>query len=329
MNQFVESRPNSSLNSLRNALEKAERSAVHLDASNIEATLMLLDQIEQMFAEFGQDKSTLRSEEGRWQGLCNRISAKPELVTAAAAHAGGLAKLRAQNPPAAGFWWHLDAQLAQRRAQTLKRTAITVGAVVAVVALVLWGINYFASPNSKAGSLANTTSQVEKLVQEQKWQEALAVVKKARQTLPDEPALLVWEGVLTEQLGDSTGAATNLEQARQKLADQPVVYWMLVGNARLQVGNLDGAEQAAQQALVLAPQDAQVTFLLGSVAEARGNTIQAADFFSKTVALAGDANPQLGVIAKVRMGNLLQRAEPLPQAAPSPIVTQTLTPQSQ
>ena len=103
-------------------------------------------------------------------------------------------------------------------------------------------------------------------------------------------------------------------------------FWTLVGTQRQQAGNLDGADQAGQQALADAPQDAQVTFLLGGVAEARGDMVQAADYFSQTIALAGDANPELGVIARVRMGNLSQRIEPLPNPAPAQTITDTTTP---
>ena len=103
---------------------------------------------------------------------------------------------------------------------------------------------------------------------------------------------------------------------------------MQVGNARQQVGNLEGAKKAAQQTLTSAPQDAQVTFLLGSIAEARGDTLQVADYFCKTIALAGGTNAELAVTAKVRMGYLMQRVDPLQGAAPAPTMTPTPAPQS-
>jgi hypothetical protein len=37
--------------------------------------------------------------------LRNRIDTKPQLLVTAAAHAGGLAKLRAHHPSATGPWW--------------------------------------------------------------------------------------------------------------------------------------------------------------------------------------------------------------------------------
>jgi len=159
------------------------------------------------------------------------------------------------------------------------------------------------------------------LVTDQKLPDALALVEKARQTKPNEPELLVWDAVLNEQLGDAARAKTSLAQAQQKFVGQPAAFWTLVGNHRQQVGNLPGAEEAGQQALTLAPRDANATFLLGSVAEARGDTVQAATFFSETVILAGDGNAQLGVIAKMRMGNLMQRVEPVAGAAPVPTTT--------
>lgn len=322
MTQLAESQTTSSLHSLRDALEQAERQVVRLDRSNVKAFLVGLDQIEQMFAAHGQDEGAIRAEAARWESIRKRIDANPGLVVTAAANAGGLAKLRSQNPPATATWWHLDGVVARRRTQTVKRALLAIGAIV-VVALLVWGFGaFFPSTNS----LTDTTSAIEQLVTAQKWPEALAAVEKARQTLPNEAELLVWEAVLNEQLGNTAQAETILAQAQQKFAGQPAAFWTLVGNHRQQTGNLDGAEAAGQQALAAAPQDAQVTFLLGSVAEARGDMPQAAAYFSQTIALAGDADPQLGVIAKVRMGNLMQRVEPLPAPSPVETITQTAKP---
>ena len=325
MTQTIEPQAKSSLQTLRVALEQAERQVARLDGSNIKTFLVLLDQIEQMFGELGPDESALRAEAGRWTSLRNRMAANPQLLLSAAAHAGGLAKLRAQHPPAIGAWWHLDTEVAHRRTQTLKRAGITIAAVIVVGALALWGINAF---TPAAGSPATLTAQIEQLVTDQKLPAALAAVEKARQATPNDPELLVWDAVLAEQLGDAARAKTSLTQAQQKFTGQPAAFWILVGNHRQQVGNLKGAEAAGQQALTTAPQDANATFLLGSVAEARGDNVQAAHFFSQTVALAGNGNAQLSVIAKMRMGNLTQRVQPMPVPAPLQTITQTLTPKS-
>jgi len=322
MTQNTQPQTQNSLHTLRDALEQAERQVVRLDRENINAFLIGLDRIDQMFAEHGQDTGSMRAEETRWESLRKRIAANPQLVVTAAANAGGLVKLRSQHAVAGGPWWHLDTEVARRRNQMLQRAGLAMGAVV-VVALIWWGVTTFFP---SADTLTDTTNAIEQLVTAQKWPEALAVVAQARQTQPDEAELLVWEAVLNEQVGNAAQAQTRLAQAQQQFVGEPAAFWTLVGNHRQQVGNLSGAEAAGLQALVAAPQDAQVTFLLGSVAEARGDMVQAAAYFSQTIALAGDTNPELGVITKVRMGNLMPRVEALPNPAPVQTITQTVTP---
>jgi hypothetical protein len=326
MTHMIEAPAKSSLHTLRAVLEQAERQVLQLGGSNIEAFFVLLDQIEQIFADFGQGNAAVLAEGGRWASLVNRISSQPKMLVDAAAHAGGLPKLRSKHPPATGSRLHVDAELTHRRTQTLKRVGLIGGTIIVLVALALWGMNNFTPAEAEAG--ATTTMNIEQLAGDQQWQAALAVVEKARQTLPNEPELLVWEGVLAEQVDDAARAQTSLAQAQQMLTNQPVDFWLLVGNDRQQVGNLAGAEEAAQRALAISPQDAQVTFLLGGIAEAHGDIVQAADYFSQTIALAGEANAELAVTARVRMGYLTQRVDPLPGAAPAPTPTPTAAPQS-
>ncbi len=324
MTQITEVPIHHSLQSLREALEQAERQIGRLDRDNIKAFLLGLDGIDQMFAGYGQDTSSVRAEATRWQSLRQQMVAKPQLVVTAAANAGGLAKLRSQQAATVGPWWHLDTAVTQQRTQTRQRVGLAIGAV-ALVALIWWGVTTFFPATDP---VADTTATIEQLVAAQKWPEALAVVVQARQTQPADAALPLWAAVLYEQVGNVTLAQTTLTEAQQQFGGDPAAFWTQIGTYRQQVGNLAGAEAAGQQALAAAPQDPQVTFLLGSVAEARGDMVQAANYFSQTIALAGDTNPELGVMTKVRMGNLMPSLEALPNPAPAETLTQTVTPTS-
>jgi len=154
---------------------------------------------------------------------------------------------------------------------------------------------------------------------ESKWGEALVQVQAARQTLPDEPELLVWEAVLYEQLGETDAAQASLTRAQSLTPDQPVGLWIMVAMKRFQVNNLDGAEAAIQEALVINPDDAQSHFWLANIAEARGDQRLAIELFTQTSELARAADdPQLEVMAKFRMGMLMQQANPF---ASSPVTT--------
>lgn len=314
-----------SLNTLRHALETAENiSSRPLDASNIETLLRLMDHIEAMFEDFEGSEDAVRSEQGRWATLQGRITANPQMIVAPAAKLGGLAKLRSKNQPATGFWWHLDEVVTDQRRRSMQRIGMIVGIVVVLVAVVWGGMSFFASRNVEALSLNDVTTNIEQLARDEEWAEALAMVTAARETMPDDVELMVWEAVLTEQTNGSR-APTLLRAAQSEMADEATRFWLLVGNDRLQVGNLAGAEEAGQEALMLSPQEAQATLLLGGIAEARGDTSQAAEYYNQTVVLAGEENSELGVLAKMRLGFLTPSIDPLGGAGITETVEQSAT----
>jgi tetratricopeptide (TPR) repeat protein len=219
----------------------------------------------------------------------------------------------------------LDAEVTRQRMHTIRRFGLTLALIIGVVVFVLWGVDYFFPPNPTTILVVNTTNDVEQLAVEQKWDQALKRVQTTLKTLPNEPELVIWEAVLYEQLGDTKQAQASLAHAQQLTKDQPAGFWLLVGNKRFQVGNLKGAEDAANEALKIAPQEPQATLLLGGVAEARGDNAKAIDLFNKTADLARQANnPQLEVIAKMRMGTLMQQANPF-QSSETPSTTVPIT----
>lgn len=320
----VETKVSNPASILRDELDRAERLVVSLDATNVETYLQLLDQIEERFTALMDSESDLRPELGRWDGLTSRLRSQPGALVAAAAKVGGLARLREKHPPATEFWWYLDQEVMQRRAQMVRRALTTLIVLVVVVGGGWWALNTFFPPNPAAVRMMEANSALEELIVQQRWEEALAVVETAQQELPDEPELVLWEVVFSEQLGDTERAQHAWARAQALLPEQPVELWVQLGNQRLQVGDFARARAAGQEALALDAESAPATFLLGSVAEATDDVATAIEMFDRTFALAEADNPQLAVIARVRMGNLLQRAPAI--GANSPITpTGTLT----
>ncbi|MEZ4868620.1 MAG: tetratricopeptide repeat protein [Caldilineaceae bacterium] len=320
----VESKANNPANILRDALEKAERQVVNLTSTNVEEFLVLLDEIEQKFLTLAGDSVDLRPEEARWDSLTNRLLSRPNELVSAASRAGGLRKLRAKHPPATGFWWQLDAEVARRRAQTLRRAVTTLVALVVILGGGWWAVNFFFPPSPEAVKMVEINSQLDQLIAGQQWADAMTVIEAAQKEMPDQPELKLWEVVFAERLGDTARAERALAEAQALLPNQQVELWVQLGNFRLQVGDLQGAEAAGQKALAIDPNAASATFLLGGVAEARNDIPTAIDMFNKTFDLAEQDNPQLAVIARVRMGNLLQRA-PAMESTTSLTETQTIT----
>ena len=110
--------------------------------------------------------------------------------------AGGLNNLRQANPPAEGFWWRLDAVVAESRRRLARRLGTSLGSIVAVL-VIIWALLTFVfppDPNTVVASEAISTLQ--QLAFEGRWEEALAVIEEALAQLTQPDAeLLIWEGV--------------------------------------------------------------------------------------------------------------------------------------
>jgi tetratricopeptide (TPR) repeat protein len=324
MAHTIESRTNSPANDLREALDVAERLIVTVDETTVERLLVLFDDIERMFGELSQNEIDLRSEQVRWSSLQNRLYSKPLPITKAAARAGGMAKLRAKHPPAEGDWWRLDAIVMERRRRSAIRTIVTIVVIVLVMAGLYWAVNTLFPPNPDAVAMVEATSSIDTYVRVQDWDGALGVVERSLERLPNEPELWIWKTVLLEQLGDSEGANQALDEAKELLADVPSLLWVTLGNTRLQVGDISGADDAATQALAANSEDPQANFLKGNVAEATGDVTTAMDMYNKTYELAQDSNPELAVIARVRLGQMLQQPVlPFEASTETPVATPT------
>lgn len=318
----VETRSENKANRLRDALEKAERLLISVTRDTIEEFLVLLDEIEVMFEDMAADRIDLRPEKTRWETLLQRLNSRPDAYVQAANRAGGYPKLREAHPPAESFWWHLDNIQAKNRRQNVQRMITSFVSIILVLSVGYWGLNTLFPPNPEAVILVDATARIDRAIMEEDLASALAVVRETLEQLPDDPDMLVWEGVLLEELDQQEEAVAALARAQARLENEPVYFWLLTGNKRLQVGNLEGAQYAGDAAYEIDPYEPQVLFMLGGIAEMRNDIATAVEYFDRTFQLAENDNPQLAVIARVRMGQLLQRpAGDLFDATPEPIPT--------
>ena len=113
-------------------------------------------------------------------------------------------------------------------------------------------------------------------------------------------------------------------EAQAEMSDDLEQFWVTTGNYRMMVNNLAGAEDAANAALEINPESASAVFLLANIADTRGERMAAIELFERVFALAEEDNPQLAVIAKVRMGQLMQQFDPFEGRAPI-TTTSTIT----
>lgn len=316
----VEVHANTAADALRQLLNDAERQIINPTGATVESLLLLFDQIDQRLASLGESGMDLRSEQTRWESLQSRLQGRPGVIARAASSIGGLAKLRTVHSPASGFWWRLDEVYATQVRRSIQRALITVVIILVVVVGGWQLVNYIFPPDPTAVLLLQSGNQIDEYVSKGDLKSALAVVDQTLQQAPDAPEMLVWSIVLSEKLNDQERSTRDLARSKELFSDRWPQFLTMLGNQRFQLGDLAGAGQNANEALAIDDKDPQVYLLLASIAEAKGDAATAIDYFQKTYDLAAD-NPQLQVIARYRMGQLMQSAPMLPTSSDEPTVT--------
>ena len=293
---------------LRDRLDEAERAVLQLRRDNAESFLVLLDSIEDCFSQLESSGLDLRPEQTRWQSLQGKLRSDAGRIVRVLDGAGGLRQLRTRNSPAQGMWWRLDEVVAANRRNLIRRLSLTFG-TVALVAAMVWALFEFIPVDANTVIASEAVTSVRQLTLEENWGDALAVIEEAKHELTQPDAeLLIWEAVVRDKLGQGEIVDDTLAEAIALIdPDQKTSYWWILGSAYATVGDLKKARKIGEDAIRLYPLDPQGYFLLGTVSEMEGDIGAALELFEKTFELALDSNTQLAVIARVRMGTLLQQ----------------------
>lgn len=328
MAHIVETRITTPYAELRALLDRAERELPSLGTSSLADYLLRLDRIAALLAQLQQEEAqqaptsglTLQPELVRWADLQEQLRRRSARLVKLAAPLGGFPALRSHHPPAEGMWWRLDEYVAARRRQQMRRLLQTLALVAILLLAATWAYRTWFAPSPETIALVDALSTIERHVDAREWEAALALAEEKLQTMPNSPELLTWAAVVSERLGDAPRAAHYRSRALAQFPGQEIQFHLLLGNDRFRAGDLDGAEAAARAALALRPDEPQAFFLLGNVAEARGDFFAALEAFDRAATLAEASDPQLTVISKMRYGFLLQQiqANPVPDSSPTP-----------
>lgn len=293
---------------LRDKLDEAERTILQLRRDNAEYFLMLLDSIEECLSQLESSGLDLRPEQSRWLSLQGKLRGDAGRIVRVLDNAGGLRQLRKRNSPAQGMWWRLDEVVAANRRNLIRKFGMTFGTVALFVAMV-WALFEFIPVDANTVIASEAIASARQLTLEENWSDALAVIEEAKFELTQPDAeLLIWEAVVRDILGQGEIVDDTLAEAIALIdPDQKPAYWWTLGSAYLTVGDLEKARKIGEDAIRLYPLDPQGYYVLGTVSELEGDTGAAIELFEKTFELAIESNTELAVVARVRMGTLLQR----------------------
>ncbi len=287
-------------------LEELEKLLVKPNDKNIERTLPLLDKACLQMAALRAQGVDLKAEAGLWSGFQIRLrTGAGEFVRAARAH-GGFVSLRQHHAQTDGLWWHLDDVYQAQKRRSLFRALRWLSAIGGLVLAVWIVVTYVFPPNETAVLLSEITTDLEQTVSTQDFTAARTIVEDGLIRTHQALELLLWATVIAELAGDWEAAEMYRSAVFENDDVSPASLWVALGQNRMQVGNLDDAECAALAALELEETNAQAHFLIAGLAELRGQIDRANEYFNKTYDLAVLSQPALAVIARVRMGYMMQ-----------------------
>jgi len=298
---------------LRAVLRQAELAVANLRGMGAEHALGLLhmlDAIEEavprLESEVGVD---LKPERTRLTTVENMTRSRASILVKEVGQQR-LAERRRQVQPAPDrWWWYLDEFVVERRRQMVRRWGMRAIAVAAIVLVATLAYQFFLAPSPEQQALANHLSQGESLVLKGDLEEALAEYEAALALAPDDPSIHLYLLAIREQLGEDEKVAEHYEAAR-RLSSSPAEFHANLSLVyyRMASGGLDAVEKAEEQALAAVEADEDFAlghFALASVYELQGRVPEAIGEFEIASNLADD--PSLTVLARMRMGMLMQR----------------------
>ncbi len=314
---FYNQKPSGQAGQLREALKALEDNASTLtkrDKADILEFLTQMDAAQSLFDDLeatgGPD---LTPESLRFTTLQERLQKKASRLLG---RLDGPSALKAARPaeaiPDRTPWWFFDREVARRRAGLTKRIAITVGVVLALILIVVILFNTILKPDPVTMLRTRSFQAAMELASvERDYLAALAQLEEALDTLPDDPELLVFKGVLLAELNRSDEAEPLFERV-SNLDLEPEYLPLARGQILLQLGRADAALEAGQQAVALNPDSVEAWFLTGRAHTVLEQIDLAYDALSKAADLAFEqGDDTLYAIIKINLG-YLQPAPPEP-----------------
>ena len=292
---------------LRELLDRAERRLANVNSANADQVFELfewLDQISQLVAELEAAGVDLRPERTRLESIEGVLRRKSGAVVRKVGFA--LPKRREElKPDESRWWWWLDRIVLERTRQRVRRAAITLAILIVVGAVGYFALTRLLPSNPQVAKAQGFQLAGENMVQSGDWAGAEQQFAEALKYTPDDPLLWVWLGAVREKRGNQSGAKEAFAKARE-LSSSELDYYLAKGQVYTQIGDAKKALAEAQKAVKIAPDSARAHFILASALELTGKRYDAIQEFQKAADLASDKDPQLVVLARMRMGMLMQ-----------------------
>jgi len=266
-----------------------------------------LDRIAAGYKRLAESGVDLRAESTRIETVYNILNEKRRMAARSLAKLGGLAKLRARREPTRdNWWWYIDEQLEQDRANQVRRTLWWSGAALALLVVLIAAYLAFLRPDEATRLHYSYTTDGELQVEAGDYQAALESYKAAAEALPSDPETHLMIGLLYEALEQPQEADAAYGKA-EELYESRTAFLAMRSIRYSAVGWFEQGEEDAMKAVELDAEFALAYFALANSYEGRGQIPQAIAALQKCADLASSqGQDELYVIATTRLATLIQ-----------------------
>ena len=293
------------LGELREMIEKYKDyllDAEHLEGKVLEM-LTLRDEIEELLHRLEKKGTELSAERTRLESLDHIGRKKAKIILRHLRACVDLTPYREErNIPTSHWWWYLDDLIKEKKFGVARKWLVR-GGIAAIALVCAYVVLTRIIPKPEPAVLLQ--EEASRLYEEGKIDEAIAVYKKALRMSPKDSSIYLTLGVLYEDKGLSDEANYYFDRAK-KLFPKEIAFYNQRGMIYFQKGKLDKATSDAKETLKIDPDSATAHFLLGSIYEVQGKIGEAISEYQIVSNL--DTDPKLTVMARVKMGMLIQRA---------------------
>jgi len=292
------------LDNLRRMIEEYKDYVLNIDYPEQEILKMLTlrDEIENLLLNLEKRGTGLEADKVRLETFDTIIRKKMKMVyRKLTASLNPLPYREERKIPRSHWWWYLDELLREKRVRARKRWLIR-GGIAAVALLAVYIILTKIVPQPKQSVIYQEKAR--ELYQEGELDEAINVYKKAQELDPDDSTIPLMLGIIYEDKELLDKANSYFERARL-LSSQKIDFYNSRGMVYFQMGKLDKAVLDTKKALELNSNSAFSHFLLGSIYEMENKITEA--ILEYQIVSDLDQDPQLTVMARFKMGMIMQR----------------------
>lgn len=304
---------------LRDLLTRCEKRVIRpQEGGGVAELFSWMDAIAGLWPALEASGIDARAERSRWESLEAQVRQRSGKLLDAWGGPRGLTEAReAMDPDRSHWWWWLDELVGAKRRRRMRRTAAGVLILVAAVTGAYLLLNALFPVDPQVRALNRLRLDIDAALQAGDLVQTRALVEEAVTLAPDAVDVLLLYGAVAEALDDTAVAEQAWARGRQML-DEEAMFLISRGNSYLQVGLAEQAILDELAALDLEPDTAAAYYLLGLGYEQVGAVEQAVDALQQASVLAGEDNPQLAVAARTRLAVLMQRPVPPTSITDSP-----------